>query len=77
MAAEVLQLSSLLANMRCTNMAVIGNPRCYIDNARLGGRNILCCEQGLVFSAKFCRCVPANPGKKVKIVIFGMIQMTK
>jgi hypothetical protein len=63
MAAEVLQLSSLMANMRCAGMVVIGNPRCYIENTQLGRRN-MCCKKGLVFSPQRCSCVPPNIGKK-------------
>ncbi|XP_061190229.1 uncharacterized protein LOC133198099 [Saccostrea echinata] len=63
MAAEVLQLSSLLANLPCSNMIVRGTPQCYYTNIRQRAvQRIMCCDKGLVFSAEFCRCVPWNSG---------------
>ncbi|XP_062588560.1 uncharacterized protein LOC134250226 [Saccostrea cucullata] len=63
MAAEVLQLSSLLANLPCSNMVVRGSPQCYYTNIRQRAvQRIMCCDKGLMFSAEFCRCVPWNAG---------------
>lgn len=63
MAAELLQMSSLLANMRCSSMVVMGNPQCYYGNVQQGRRRVLCCKNGFVFSPQYCRCMPANFGK--------------
>lgn len=62
MAAEILGMSTLLSNMRCSSMVVMGNPQCYYGNPQQG-RRLLCCSKGLVFSPKYCRCVPANFGR--------------
>lgn len=70
MAAEILQMSSLLANMRCSSMVVMGNPQCYYGNVQQGRRRVLCCKNGFVFSPQYCRCMPANFGKSwVQFVI--------
>ena len=62
MAAEILGMSTLLSNMRCSSMVVMGNPQCYYGNPQQG-RRLLCCSKGLVFSPEYCRCVPANFGR--------------
>lgn len=64
MAAEILQMSSLLANMRCGSMVVMGNPQCYYGNVQQS-RRVLCCKNGFVFSPQYCRCMPANFGKSL------------
>lgn len=63
MAAEILQMSSLLANMRCSSMVVMGNPQCYYGNDQQGRRRVLCCKNGFVISPQYCRCMQANFGK--------------